>query len=127
MLLSLAKDLGPLRAAALARVDADAEGCRHLWITPGDGMAMVYQLKAAEAAAFLGGGAGPFPFLEAEVEAGAAPDLAAAAATIEALSDAWVAAGAAIEVLRRGAKLAVIAATNPGEISAAAAVDWPKP
>lgn len=127
MRLTPTKDLAPLKAEALRRVDVEAEACRHQWVTPGDGMAMVYQQKAAEAVAFLGGGNGPFPFLQAEVDAGTAPDLAAAAATIKALSGAWATAGAAIEVLRRGAKVAVTTATCPAAIEAAATLDWPKP
>lgn len=49
--------------------DRLAEQCRMQYLTPGEGQALTYQEKYAEAVACHAGGEGPYPHLEAEAAA----------------------------------------------------------
>lgn len=131
MRLSLTKDLAPDRAAAVLAIDLAAEHARAAFITPGDGQAMVYQAKSAEASRYLALTEPPsdlaeFPLMAAEVgiTASTAGDLAL---LWKAMADSWLVTAAAIERLRLGAKRSVAEASTPEEIAAARMVDWPTP
>lgn len=122
-----------LRAVLQARIGAAAEAERLKYITPGAGQAMVYRAKFDEALAALatiaGGGtpqAADHPFLQAEVDAGAAADLAAAANLVKATADQWTTIAAAIETVRRKATSDVAAAADDAAAEAVvAAIVWP--
>lgn len=116
-------NLDALRAALAARIDAEAELVRQRFLTPGAGQAMTYQRKEAEARAWLADDATPVPFLAAEAPA-RGMTIAALAAEVVALADAWVSVGAAIEALRMGGKAAVEVAGSLGTIVQAAQIDW---
>jgi len=116
-------DLGVLRETAAASIDVQAEAMRQSILTPGAGQAMTYQRKEAEARAWSLDNDAATPFLSAEASARGLT-IADLAAEIIQLADAWVAAGAAIEGLRMGAKAAVGRAANLGAIVAAGKVDW---
>jgi hypothetical protein len=136
-------DLGPglaeLKLQLQTQVDAEAEAARLRYLTPGSGQALEYQATEADARSFTAAhlaGANPdigaYPFLLAEADAieaatGAAPDAVEVATSVIAQADAWVAAGAEIKRLRRGAKLAIEAAVTPTAARAAAQVTWPHP
>jgi hypothetical protein len=117
-------------------VDQSAESARQQFITPGYGQALVYETKRREAALvtlLLGVPTEPTqadcPHLWAEA-AGLGLPLADLAAEVTAQAAAWVAASAAIEVLRLGAKAAIDAAETEAAIVAAAQnamTAWPKP
>lgn len=124
-------DLGPtidtLRLTLTAKVDADAEAARLLWITAGSGQALTYEQKRAEAERMATDPApvpDAYPLLAAEVGI-TADTLAAVGALVRARAAAWTAIAAQIESLRLQAKAAVMAATNAAEARAAAAVTWP--
>ncbi|WP_342234661.1 hypothetical protein [Inquilinus sp. OTU3971] len=136
MRLSLAKDLEPLRTAARAKIDAEAEALRLRYITPGEGQAMVYQQKAAEAEVVVSLPIGEaaktdFPVLAAEIGPTVPPtenedaDLRAAAQVVLNMRAMWAGIAAAIEALRLTAKNAVAAGGTPAEIEAASNVSWP--
>ncbi|MBK1656836.1 hypothetical protein [Paracraurococcus ruber] len=127
-----APPLAALQADALAAVDAAAEAARQRFITPGAGQALTYQQKEAEARRFTPPGTtADYPFLAAEQAAQASVGLAVTLAEVATLTlaqaDAWIAAGSEIERLRRGAKLAIAAATTAEAVRTAAAVTWPVP
>ena len=117
-------------------VDQSAEAARQAFITPGYGQALVYEIKRREAAvvmALLGVPMQPqqadCPHLWAEA-AGLGLPLADLAAEVTAQANAWLAASAQIEVLRRTAKAAIDAAATEPEIKAAATAAmgaWPRP
>lgn len=109
--------------ALAARIDAQAELVRQRFLTPGAGQAMTYQRKEAEARAWLADDSVPTPFLSAEAPA-RGMTVAALAAEVVALADAWVAVGSVIEGLRMGGKAALADATTLGAIVAAAQIDW---
>jgi len=133
MRLDLGPSLADAKAAALARVDAEAEAARLRFITAGAGQALEYQATEAQARAYLAAAApvlADYPFLAAEVQAvdiatGTAPAASAVAAEIVAQADAWGAVGSAIKALRRAAKLRIEAATTHAEVRAAALIVWP--
>lgn len=116
-------NLDPVRAAMFDRIDAEAEQQRLRFITSGDGQAMMYLRKEAQARAFLADPDAPVPSLEKEAAA-TGQTVADVAAAIIARADAWAAIGDDIEATRLGAKKAVADATNIAEIHAAATVDW---
>ena len=121
---SLPLDLELVRADLRAKVDADAENVRALFITTGSGQALSYQRKEAEARAWTDGDAPETaPFLAAEAAA-LGIGITALAATVIAQADAWVAVGSIIEGARIGAKAAIGAADNLTNLAAAATVDW---
>lgn len=124
-------DLGPtidtLRLTLTAKVDADAEAARLLWITAGSGQALTYEQKRAEAERMATDPTpqpDAYPLLAAEVGI-TADTLAAVGALVRARAAAWTAIAAQIESLRLQAKAAVMAATNAAEARAAAVVNWP--
>jgi hypothetical protein len=141
MRFDLGPDLETLRAAALARIDAEAESARLLFLTPGAGQAMEYLATEAEARAFLAAAAGAhdgtapslegYPFVAAEAAAlaavGSVVEPVALAEQLVAQADAWRAAGAAIKELRRAAKMRIAATTTAAELRRAAEVRWPTP
>lgn len=116
-------DLDALRAALAAEVDAMAERVRSFFLTPGAGQAMTYQRKEAEARAWTADNSVAMPFLSAEAPA-RGMTIAALAAEVIHLADAWTSTGAAIEGMRMGAKAAIAAADNLGAIVAASKVNW---
>jgi hypothetical protein len=119
-------NLQPLKAEAKAQIDRQAEDARQRYITAGAGQALEYQEAAEEAVRYAAtGGAGSYPMLQASVDAGEAPDLAAAAALITARENAWATIGATIRRLRLTAKRAVDAATTVALIRSASQVEWP--
>lgn len=108
-------------------IDAAAENRRLDFITPGAGQSATYDVKAAEAAAIVGGASPdvavhPFVVKEAAVLGKTAT---ARAAEIVATQAAWFAIGSNIEAARQGAKVAVTQAKgDEAAMRAAAAVDW---
>lgn len=116
-------DLGALRAAVIAQIDAQAEQARQVFLTPGAGQVMTYQRKEAEARAWIADQRTAVPFLDAEAAARGLP-LADVAAEVIRLADRWTAAGSAIEGLRMGAKLAATKAATIGAIVAARRIEW---
>lgn len=124
-------DLGPslatLKVTLAAKVDADAEAARLLWITPGSGQALTYEQKRAEAERMAADPAPQpeaYPLLAAEVGI-TANTLAAVGTLVRARAAAWTAIAAQIESLRLQAKAAILAASNAAQARAAAAVPWP--
>lgn len=114
------KDLGPLRAAAKARIDAAAEERRSAILTPGAGQAAVYAAKQAEARRFQAESAiGPLMMAEIGLTA---PDAAALAALWLQREAEWLAAAADIELGRLKAKAAVDAAQTPAAMEAVALI-----
>lgn len=100
-----------------ARVDAEAEGVRLRYITPGAGMAMTYQEKKDQALAVLqigeaaanalaNHGAAEFPTLSASVPVEAA-SLWAAAQLVMSRYEAWAALSRQIELARLTGKKAI--------------------
>lgn len=122
MRITATKDLGPLRLAAKAKVDHDAEEARLTLVTPGAAQAMVYLAKQAEARRFEADGT-IGPLMAAEIGL-TAPDAAALAALWLAMEQAWLEAAAAVEAKRFTAKAAIDAATHPAAVEAASQVDW---
>jgi hypothetical protein len=139
MRLDLGPSLAEVKAQLTFRVDAEAEVARLRYLTPGSGQALEYQATESDARAFMAAhlaGEVPsiadYPFLAAEALAiemakGIVPDPVAVAQDVIAQADAWIAAGSEIKALRRGAKLAIEAASSPAEARAAAQVTWPQP
>jgi hypothetical protein len=131
-----AASVDDLRNAALANVDAMAEGARLLWITGGAGQAAEYEAtwQDAVAAAAAPDPLDPaqFPWLTAEVDAladaGQTVSLRDIVTQVQQLRTAWTAAGSQIKRLRRSAKLRLAAAQTADEISAImAGLNWPRP
>lgn len=116
-------NLDPVRAAMFEKVDAEAEQQRLRFITGGDGQAMMYLRKEAQARAFLANAGAPVPSLEKEAVA-TGQTVADVAAAIVARADVWAAIGDDIEAARLGAKKAIADAAHIAEIHAAATVDW---
>ncbi|MCH4542769.1 hypothetical protein [Ochrobactrum sp. A-1] len=120
--------LDAIKAALKADVDQAAEVERLKYITPGDGQAMTYQQKIAEAKAFKTATdpqALDYPLLSSEVGI-TASTLAEVADVILAAFAQWQYIGAAIESARLGAKRDIDAADD--EVAARAvveAVTWP--
>lgn len=123
------EDMALMRARASAEVDASAEAARGRWITTGAGQAMEYLLTEQEARAYEAGEEGPFPLLEAELDArgGTVLTLSDVAAEVLVLAGAWRMAAAEIKRRRRAAKLAIEAADTPAKVARAADVAWPAP
>lgn len=127
MRLDLGPSLGALKATLAAKVDADAEAARLLWITPGSGQALTYEQKRAEAERMAADAAPQpeaYPLLAAEVGI-TADTLAAVGTLVRARAVAWTAVAAQIESLRLQAKAAVMAAPDAAKARAAAGVPWP--
>lgn len=121
-------DLPAMKIRAIEEIDASAEMARRRFITIGAGQAMEYMATEAEARDFDAGGAGPWPFLEAEREAlGEGTTLAQVSAAVLAQVNAWKVAGGEIKRLRRAAKMAIEAAVTPAAVASATVVAWPAP
>ncbi|GAK43596.1 tail assembly chaperone gp38 [Tepidicaulis marinus] len=119
-----------VKAAALQKIDTDAEAARMLFITPGEGQAWTYQRKEREAEAFMADASpdpADYPVLSACIP-GDGADLAAVAQTVLAARDAWLQVGAAIEGIRRAAKTQVEAAGDvPAIQTILDGLSWPQP
>jgi hypothetical protein len=124
------------RAAAILRVDQEAERRRGLVLTPGAGQSMAYAEKEKEAQALdLDPSPDPadYPFLSAEVGISLYPGTGQPAADIQevalivlAMAAAWRPFGAAIESVRLGAKAAIAAATDEAQVQAVLdGLSWP--
>ncbi len=99
-------ELAIVKAAMLAQIDQLAERARLRFITAGEGQAMTYIAKNAEALAWFTDTAALTPFLAAEARA-LGITIAALAADVRQQALAWQLVGAAIEAVRRGLKVAV--------------------
>ena len=115
-------DLAGLKARLRERIDTEAEGVRRLYITAGDGQAMVYLQKRAEAEVVAAGGE-PGPHIAAEIGI-TGTTAAEVAAVILAQAQAWAAVSAGIESRRLGAKAAVDAAATIPAALQAGRVNW---
>jgi hypothetical protein len=112
--------LAEAQAYAMRIVDEAAERARLRYITPGAGQAMEYEAAQREAEAFLRNGAGArpvYPMLQADVDAGLAPDLQTAAAQVVAARGQWEAAGAIIRRHRLEAKRLIAEASAQREVA----------
>jgi hypothetical protein len=150
MQFDLGPDLPALKTKLSVKVDQDAEAARLAFITGGSGQAMEYEATEREARAYVAAyaaaqAAAPtpeefvdpyvaalYPFIEAERQAvygatGTLPDAFPTAQVVVAEANGWSYVGASIKAKRRGAKMAIAAATTVGEAHAAAAVVWPTP
>jgi hypothetical protein len=107
------------KSIAKARISAEAEAEREKYLTPGSGKALSYQKVKEEAERYVAmNGEGAYPFLQARVDSGRYPDLAAAAAGTLAIEGQWTVAGAAIDRKEDTAKLAIDAAANHAAVDA---------
>lgn len=118
--------LARAKAAAFALVNRTAERLRGRYLTAGEGQAMTYIRKEAEARAW-----GPevpdaqIPFLAAEAAA-CGMAVADLVAVIIGQADGWVAIGSAIEARRRGLLTSIEAATSAAEVDAIDITEgWP--
>jgi hypothetical protein len=116
-------DINAVRATMLAKVDAEAEGVRSLFITPGSGQAMTYWALQAEAAAYLAGSTEATLFLDAEAEATGITK-AELASVVAANAAQWAVIGSKINAARRKAKKTIAEDTNIAAIHAASKIDW---
>lgn len=126
----------PTKDDYIVYVDLAAEGARGKLVTPGSGMAAVYQEKAAEAVAVIAmgreatealadAGAHDFPLLAASVGIDAA-SLYDVAEIVSDKAEAFATAAGAIERVRLLAKQAIRTAGSDGEAKAIyEAVQWP--
>jgi hypothetical protein len=130
--LTLRKNLAPLKAAAIARVNTLCGAARARYITVIPGQDMVYLEKAAEARRYLTDFPTPedepetldpdpvlgFPFIAAEI--GTTASTAYGVATVYVTGAAlFRQVGAAIETIRLGAVAAIEGATVPAMLDAA--------
>lgn len=123
-------DLEPIRASLRARVDAEAERVRCMYVTPGSGQAMEYEAVKAEllhydAVIAAEGDPRPedYPFVAADAAARGL-SLAASFDEVRAARDAWAVAGSRIRAARLAAKAAIAAAATLSALAAASAIDW---
>lgn len=143
---SVVKDLGPLpegysataplppidyvKAQALSAIDNAAEASRAAFITTGDGQAMVYQEKVAEAEKSQSDATpdpAKYPLLSAEANA-LGLELSTLASSILALREQWLQVAAQIEASRLKAKADVTSATAHDEIETILnGLSWPQP
>jgi hypothetical protein len=126
------KTLAPLKAAAIRKIDIEAEQVRLRVLTPGAGQALVYEAKRREASEFKHAhdtGQNPnvaqYPLVQAEIGI-TAPTAIEVAQTILALAQQWSSFAGLIEAARLGAKRAVELATTPAAIETASTVSWPQ-
>ena len=119
-----ADDLGPLKTAVIAQVNTGAGDFRKQFITDIPGQQATYLAKETEARAWTSGAdATAFPYLSGEASA-TGSTLDAVAALVLATAEQWRALDPKIEGRRRGATVAIDAATNIAAIVAGASVDW---
>lgn len=116
--------LDDLKAQAVTRVNSEAGSARAKYITVIPGQEQTYAIKAAEAAAYDGNPTGSYPYLTAEAAA-VGTTVAELAAEVNATATAWTAINAEIEAKRRGATVAILAATAATEVQALTVIDWP--
>jgi hypothetical protein len=126
MKLNLKKDLTPIRAAAIAKIDAAAELARGRYITLGAGQAMTYLEKERQAETVCAD-----PNINPNLVRLVAIDaerynvtLLDAAAVILTMAESWRVVGPMIEDKRMVAKDLVAAATTPAAIEAATEIAW---
>ena len=106
------------RTGALARIRQVSGETRARYISVIPGQEMIYLAKEREAAAFLAGEPGDYPFLSAEVgETG--QTIEQVAQVVLNLATAWRAIGAGIEALRVRANAAVAAAEDVDAVDVA--------
>ena len=108
-------DMGAIRAAAEAAIDAQADAQLEPYMTLSPGRAMTYMAKEAQAREFLAVAEpdlADFPLIAGEVGI-TAETAQGVAETILTMSRAWHSVGAAIESARLGAKAAVRKAATP--------------
>ncbi|SOC83131.1 hypothetical protein SAMN05421890_1576 [Ensifer adhaerens] len=107
--------LNDLKRALVQEVNAAAEAERKRYITAGEGQAMTYTEKLAQARAFLaiaGADPGDYPMIANEVGITATSAAGVAEAVIAAYT-AWATIGAAIEKVRMTANKAIMDAADP--------------
>jgi len=125
-----AKRIPRAKAAAVERIDADAEAARQRFLSPGAAKAAVYLQKQAEAARYASDPSpaiDDYPLIKAR--------MAATGQTAAQVADEWLARAAAwttiaAEIERQSdlAKAAVNAAATLADVEAAlAAIVWPAP
>ena len=110
-------DLAAAQAHAKQRIDEAAESARTKYITPGSGQAMEYEAAAREAERFIADQPGPYPMLQADVDAGLASDLWAAAQLVLGMRGAWEPVGAEIRRVRLQAKREVDQAATQAQVA----------
>ncbi|KAA9370917.1 hypothetical protein [Ochrobactrum quorumnocens] len=117
-----------LKQSMKLAIDAEAEIERPKYITPGDGQAMTYQQKVAEAQAFRAASnpqASDYPILSSEVGI-TADTLAEVTEIVLAAFAQWQQIGAMIEAIRLGAKRDIDAADDAATTRAIVdAIVWP--
>ncbi len=122
--------LDAIKAALKTRVDQAAEAERLKYITLGDGQAMTYQQKVAEAQAYKDAAdpqSADYPLLMSEVGI-TASTLGEVADIVLAAFAQWQLIGAAIEGIRLGAKRDIDAAADEAAARAIVdAIEWPQP
>lgn len=122
--------LSEIKAALKQDVDARAEAERLKYITPGNGQAMTYQQKVAEAQAFKAASnpqPSDCPILSSEVGI-TADTLDEVANIVLAAFAQWQQIGAMIESIRLGAKRDIDAAQDEAAARAILdAIEWPQP
>ncbi|MCD2176432.1 hypothetical protein [Rhizobium sp. C1] len=121
-------ELRQIKQALIEEINAAAEAERKRYITAGEGQAMTYTEKLAQARAFLAAtepNAADYPMIANEVGITASTASGVASAVIDAYT-AWVAIGAAIEKIRMQTNMAI---TEAADADAARAVRntvvWP--
>ena len=118
-----APSLAKLAATMQAKIDAEAEATRLLFITPGAGQMMSYIQKREEASAWTLDNNAVTPVISAEAAA-LGKTVAEIVADVQASAALWIAGEALINATRLGAKKALSEADNIPDIVAAAAIDW---
>ena len=121
---STTAELEAAQRAAIAAIDARAGAARSLYITVVPGQEGTYLVKRAEAAEIIAGGQEPadltpYPHIAKRMGSVDGTTALEVAATVLAMSDAWMAVGAEIDDARLRAKEAVRAATDQAAIDAA--------
>jgi hypothetical protein len=110
------QDLATTRLKAKEEIDAAAEAARTRYITPGSGQVLEYEAAYREAVDYAAGLSGTYSMLQADVDAGLAADLAAAAATVILTRQQWEEIGSVIRRIRLQAKAAVDAEPTSEEV-----------
>lgn len=125
-----AATLEQIKSTLKAGVDVVAEAERLKYITPGNGQAMTYQQKVAEAQAYKAASnpkAADYPILSSEVGITAETIDAVADIVLAAFAQ-WQQIGAAIESIRLGAKRDIDVAQDEAAARAVVnAIVWPQP
>jgi hypothetical protein len=121
---TLAEQLAAAKKDAIDRVNREAGEQRAAHITVTTGQEGTYIAKQAEAERWQAGGAGPFPYLDAEAEA-TNSSVSDVAALVLATAAAWTMLNAGIEGRRRGALVAIDAAQSIEAVEAAFPIAWP--